>query len=435
MACKAPVPGRLMFLQRIGLVLLMLSPLIYAFDNDPLRSYEVIAVAACSGALLLACGVRRVRHWDAVLIFLFCILVIVQQLAIDNGSIPFGAQYAVVMAAMFVPAWAMHAAHHGFRSFERAAAWAMNALFVVLVVSIYLSYFFGFGEVFVGEGSTRAFAWLGDSITPVIVFPILFFALQMKWLRVAALLVALYMTGGKAATLMLGAAAVVYALVSPLTPWRRCGSLLLVTVLATATAVYWDALLSEIIPGFAYSYHNRLISFGIGLEYFGDNPWFGVGINQSYKTIEQEAEAAAKAMGIIEFYPVYRIHNAFLRTAAETGIAGLSVFIAFCGVLVARGARAVKSAYHWGSGVERSLVLTGGLWTISFILVYQSTGWFEAGHPQLAWLLMISAVSDVAYRRVTHSHRMTMRQVALTTAAAPLIAHGVYANGVASKLP
>jgi hypothetical protein len=39
------------------------------------------------------------------------------------------------------------------------------------------------------------------------------------------------------------------------------------------------------------------------------------------------------------------------------------------------------------------------LWVISFLLFYQTTGWFEAGHPQLSWLLLFSTLSRVFSRR------------------------------------
>lgn len=395
---------------KIALTLLMLSPLIYSVDNDPFRTYEVMIVAAVSSALVFMDGLRGLRKWDVVPIVLFCTIVIVQQLVISNGSVSFGAQYALVMMCMFIPAWAMQAARFRLKNFVGAAALASNGLFVVAVASIYISFFFEIGEVYDGYGSMRAFAWLGDSFTPVIVFLVILFALQGRWLRVTALLGALFMTGGKAAILMLAAAPVIHALVFPLPLTRKIGLVSSVALAALLVYSCRDAILSDDISGFDVSYNTRLLSVEIGIQHFRDNPWFGLGINQSMKTIEHEADIGASAVGVMA-HPVYQIHNAFIRTAAETGIGGLSAFLGVCGVLLAKSARMAARAHHWRRSRKRSLVIAGSLWIMSFILVYQSTGWFEVGHPQLAWLLMIATIAAVTYSRAIRERPMGSRSV------------------------
>ena len=41
------------------------------------------------------------------------------------------------------------------------------------------------------------------------------------------------------------------------------------------------------------------------------------------------------------------------------------------------------------------MILAGALWVIGFVSVYQTTGWFVAGHTQLTWLIMFSTLSLV----------------------------------------
>jgi hypothetical protein len=48
---------------------------------------------------------------------------------------------------------------------------------------------------------------------------------------------------------------------------------------------------------------------------------------------------------------------------------------------------------------QRAIVQASSLWVIAFVLFYQTTGWFEAGHPQLSWLLLFSTVSSMFSRR------------------------------------
>jgi hypothetical protein len=399
------------FLYALGVVALVLSPLIYSVDGDPFRSYEVMAVAALSSVLLFAGRVGNLRKGNVILVLTYALIAVLQQMVINSGSLGFGIQYACVMTWMFIPTWGIEAAYHRMRNFTASVASAIDILFLIVVISIYISFFFGIGEVRGGDETTRAFAWLGDSITPVIVFLIIFFALEMQWIRVAALLIALYMTGGKMATLMLGSALVIYALTSGLKFSTRCLLAVLVALPLLVTYFYWGWLLSEVLPTFAYSYHNRFLSYAVGLQYFLENPWFGTGINQSMRGIEQEAELAASAVGVTEFHPIYQIHNAFIRTAAETGIAGLSILLALCGLLFIRSARAIVATRPAPRSRQRSLIIAGSLWTMTFVLVYQSTGWFEAGHPQLAWLLMIATISHVAYRQIVHARRTGIHRI------------------------
>jgi len=390
-----------MGVRNILLYILVLSPLAYSFDNDPYRSYEVLGVASFSAGLLLLNRLRGFRVGaDMWLLAVYGLIIIFQQLFIENGAVEFGARYAIVIMAMLLPPLTAIAVFMHTKCMTKVVVWTTNTLCAIAVGTIYSSFFFGFGETYTGDGLLRAFGWLGDSFTPVLVFLILYFVLQKRWLQSVALLGALIMTGGKAGMMMLVAAPVMYVLISPATKRKKIGIFAAGVVTAIAVSFLWVPISAALFQNYEYSYNNRIISMQLGVQYFQESPWVGIGVNQSMKFIGVESETIINSESINAF-PVEQINNAFVRTLAETGILGLCCFLALCAVWLLRGVRGLSKAYQWHVCPERSITIAGGFWVIGFVLFYQTTGWFEAGHPQLAWLLMISAIAEAVYTRAT----------------------------------
>lgn len=387
-----------MSLGQIPLVLLMVSPLVYSGPGN-LRFPAALVLASACAVLWLARGFR-IRWVEFALVSLYGLTLIVQPYFVPGVWAKLVIGHALFMFAMFVPAWAIYSSSARLRGLEKAAARSMNVLFVITVISIYISYFFDIGEVIAASSDTRrAFAWLGDRFTPVIVLQIIFFSMQKSWLRVMALLAALLMTGGKSAMLLLMMSPLLYVLFVPMPLRKRAVIVFAVVVTALAAYFGWDSVLSKVFPGADWALNSRMLANQVGLKYFLDNPWFGVGIDQSIYRAADTMESIIENSGA-QAYIMPRIHNAFLRTAAETGIFGLAALVGLCLLWTTRCVRIIVSAHKWPRSVEKSLVIAGALWSLGFIWIYQTVDWFMGGENQLAFLLMFSAVSEAIYRRV-----------------------------------
>jgi len=390
---------------RFALVLLIVSPLVYSGPGY-LRFPAALAIAAACAMVWLT-GRIRIRRGEFALVGLYVITLLVQPYFMPEvwGKLVVG--QAAFMIAMFIPAWVIYSSSYRFRGLERATVQSMNVLFFITVASLYLSYFFNFGEIVAASSDTRrAFAWLGDRYTPVIVLLIIYFAMQKSWLQVLALLGALLITGGKAAMLLLTMSPLLYALLAPMPRRRRVLIALAVALTGVAAYVGWDVVVSRLFPGADWAFNSRLLANQVGLMYFVSNPWFGVGIDQS---IYGAADAMQSIIDVseAEAYTMPRIHNAFLRTAAETGVFGLTALVGLCLMWTVRCVRIIVTAHQWPRSVERNLVISGSLWSMGFIWIYQTVDWFMGGENQLAFLLMFSAVSEAIYRRTLRTRSMT----------------------------
>lgn len=151
-------------------------------------------------------------------------------------------------------------------------------------------------------------------------------------------------------------------------------------------------------PGADWAFNSRFLANQVGIEYFLNNPWFGVGVDQSIYSAAYEMETVIQTYGI-EAYTMPRIHNAFIRTAAETGIFGLIALLGLCLIWSVRCVKIVKGAYWWPHSMERNFVISSAIWCFGFIWIYQTVDWFMGGEIQLAFLLIFLAVSETVIRR------------------------------------
>jgi len=375
--------------------LLLFSPLIFSFDGDRFRAWEVAAV----GLAFLAFSYRWVGTWrlDPVLWAggIFGLVVVLQQPFVYHGSLAFGAKYAGIFMLMFFPGVYVASRRWSMVDFEASWDRAILALTIIVVANYGLSLMLGVGQIYSTATSSRSFGFLGDSFTPVLNFLILYFCIQRRWAWALVVTAALLITGGKAAIVMLLLGGAIY--------YGVFGSLkirLLAIVAAGVAVVLFasPALTFLRTDAVIYSWNTRLLSYRIGMRLFLDNPLTGVGINGSMKYLHVLGAAEADARGVTKIFGVYQIHNSFVRTLAETGVAGFTAFCVFCVVIVGRALRMFWVAHAEAPSRARALALASGVWVISFVTFYQSVGWFEQGHPQLAWLLLISGAGLGAAR-------------------------------------
>jgi O-antigen ligase len=374
-------------------------------DHDAFREEEVIAVAAISVLVLLL--VLSKHLWQspyltgAAPIVLFAFWSVIQQLFIERGSITFGLKYAVVLLSCFIPAWVAMWIGPFALAAERTIDRAIRSLLIVSAATVYASFAFGWGEVHVGgESMSRAFGWLGDSFAPVFAFFVIYYIVQRQYTLTLLALGAMIITGGKAAAMMLLVAYGVYVFAT-----KGVRSKILVLLLyAVGAGVILGPYSNEVAALLSrnmveYSYYTRVLSIEIGLEYFQRAPLTGVGINQSMVDIQHDTVALAESLGLDTYYEIYQIHNAFVRTAAETGLPGVILLLWFVLATCRVGLRGVRLSFVAANPLSKALLSASGVWVVSFVLVYQTTGWFEAGHPQLSWLMVFVAISRIIQLR------------------------------------
>lgn len=376
--------------------LFFLIPLSYSIDNDPYRAWEVLFWGGFTMLLALSSSVRLRAEPEFVVIFVYAMVLTFQQFLIPGGQLWFGAQYALVFAAAFLPSLVLRWLSWSVDDFNRYWDAAIKGLSLVILVNILGSRLLGWGELYIGGISGgRYFGYLGDAISPVIVFPLIYFFLERRYGWMTLMLGALMLTGGKTAAVLLVAAPFLMVVVR-MRPIMQFIALCAIPVLALTS----EALLNDLVrtvtsdPLVSYSFNTRLLSYEVGLDYFKGSPIWGIGINQSMLDIRWDANALAHYQAITEYWRVDQIHNAFIRALAETGVIGFGVLVGLCVLLIRRAFSALRIARDSAPSRCRSIVISGGIWTLLFIVVYQSTGWFEHGHPQFAWLLVIGALTS-----------------------------------------
>ena len=375
-----------------------LSPLIYSVDGDPYRTFEVLFVAVLSLILFIRGTIHKTYILDIISVFLFSSFLIIQQFFISNGDIGFGVNFFIVFSAAFAPFWMLRSVHWHYPGLERGLKKGINLLFWIAFLSISLSFFTGMGERHNGGiAGYRAFGFLGDSFSPVMVFLLLFYIINnFRYYAFMSGMVILMM-GGKTAIVMFIFCMALYLLFIKNSVTHKVVGVALVVCLVALP--FFFVVLTSYLQNLEFSMMNRLISYRLGIEYFLESPIFGIGINQGLGRTTEEAILLAKTEGIVNYFPVYQVQNPYLRILSETGLIGLSLLLVLIYFLLSRAMKSIKSVLLLPESIERSIIIAGGLWVIGFVCVYQTTGWFVAGHPQLTWLLMFSTISIILSER------------------------------------
>lgn len=385
--------------------LLVLSNLLPSLTALEWREETVIAVAAAALLFLVPLMQRSLfvsNLGEIVVVALFATLAIAQPYFLGNGALDFGIKWALTFLATFVPYWvARSIGRMQTPGLERTVANAIGLLFVITTTTILASYLFDKGEVHVQpSGVIRAFGWLGDSVSPVFVFFIFYYLFRKQYAIAALGVAALLMTFAKTALLMLilSPAVFVFAAASMRAKVALSSFYFVVLFGAITFAGPIFEQMSDLLQA-DYSYYTRILSIYSGLDYFSSAPLTGIGINQSLSFIESDAREHANSMGIGSYFDVLHIDNPIVRVAAETGLVGLALLFVFLYRMLRAAFGALRAGGEIVNPRERAIVMASSLWVIGFILFHQTTGWFEAGHPQLGWLLLFSVLADLFYRR------------------------------------
>ncbi len=385
-------------MNKYKLTFFFLTPLLYSIDIGPYWQYEVLLVAFVVTVMFMRSRIARESYLDVGLVLLYALHLIVQQFFIDQGNVTFGIQFFIATLIAYIPFWVVRGTHWHIRDLTLGFRTGIHALFWITFLSIVSSYFLGIGERYPsGIAGYRAFGYLGDSFTPVIVFLLLYFVFERRYLFVGLCFGTLLMTGGKAALMLSVVSLAIYVILL-----SRSTLIRMLAVLTTGLLTLLSINLSNLSwldAKFEYSLNNRLFSIQIGLEYFRENPIFGIGINQALDRISYDVDRLAASLQTTAYYPVYKISNAYVSALAETGIVGFAFLILLALFWIVRAVRSARIALKLPLSAERSIILAGSLWTIAFLTTYQTTGWFLSGHPQLSWLLMFSTVSYILSQR------------------------------------
>ena len=423
--------------------LFFLIPLSYSIDNDPYRTWEVLFWGGFTMLLSFSSSARFRTEPKLIVIFAYAAVLIFQQFLIPDGRPWFGAQYALVFAAAMLPSIVLRWLSWSMDDFNRYWHAAIRGLSLVILVNVGGGFLLGWGELYLGgQSGGRYFGYLGDAISPVIVFPLIYFFLERRYGWMALMLGALMLTGGKTAMLLLVAAPFLMVVVRmrPLMQFLAICAVLAFVLIS-------ESLLNELVlavwndPHTSYSINTRQLSNEAGWDYFKSSPIWGIGINQSIIYVTPDADALARYNVITAYWPVYQIHNAFIRALAETGVIGLGVLVGLCVLLIRRSLSALRIASDSAPSRCRSIVISGGIWTVLFISVYQSTGWFEHGHPQFAWLLVIEPLTGVGARLLVPARRSPVslaaayrgRRVAPARRPAPASGFALHATDAAMR--
>lgn len=381
-----------------GITLALISPLFYINDGDPYRAYEIVVV----GTLLLliaAIGTDSIAFRRApgnVWIVLIVLYIAVQPL-LGAGEVTYNLKYGLSMLMAFAPLLALQVLGPYGPQGRRHAVRILWLVFGFIVLNIVVSYATGVGEVYEGANllQRRAFGWLGDSIGPAVVFFAFYFMFARSRIGLGMALLCLLLMQAKMSILMLLLGLLVLFLLR-----HRRNKLMLISgvtfalLIAYSAPLWFGQLAAVAINNLDYTVNNRLFAYAAGALYFFDSPIIGVGANRTYSLLLNDFDLRSLAMFSADsaFYEFVQIPNAFIRTAAELGTVGLILFIGLCVAILRQALRVLLLETALPYRAVAPLAAAAALWLVTFILFHQTTGWFEAGHPQLAWLVSIWAL-------------------------------------------
>jgi O-antigen ligase len=380
-----------------------LSPLIYSVDGDPYRTYEVLLVAVLFPLLFIRGTIHKTYLLDIISVFLFSGFLIIQQFLVSTGDVVFGINFFIIFIAAFTPFWMLRSVHWHYPGLERGLKNGINLLFWIAFLSISLSFFTGMGERYSGGiVGYRAFGFLGDAFSAVMAFLLLFYIINGSRYYAFMSGITILMMGAKTSILMVIFCIALYSLFIKKSLSHKV--LGLAGVACLVSLPYFLDWLLDNLQNLEFSMMNRLISYQLGIDYFLESPIFGIGINQGLGRAADEAKLIAEALDIVKYFPVFQVQNPYLRVLSETGLIGFSLFLILVCFLVTRAIKSIRFAILLPKSIERSIILAGALWVIGFVCVYQTTGWFVPGHPQLTWLLMFSTLSIILVERKQAGH-------------------------------
>jgi len=343
---------------------------------------------------------------------------------------------------------------------DKAVRYAFDAFEYFIVAQLVVSFFSGIGEFYgYRTGSVRAFGFLSDSISPIIGFFIARNAVEHRHLRCFLAAFALAVTGGKAALgITIATFVVLLLLVGGRRYWLPARNGLL-TLLGAYFCVH-AAIALEVPPNQFYALSlteeekrisqielrtlrelrsiesgqigalphallaltrelpmslvqagaNRLLSYAAALEIIHRYPLVGAGFNRSHDYIPQMVRLNPGGINSLFVDPgiawstVTALHNPSLLVFAELGLIGFILFWIVCiGMLAVfwKTRNHMRTVQAGPVSWRRSLAVAASAWGTTFVLLHQTTGWIEPGHPQLVFLALCVGVAIEAQSRRT----------------------------------
>lgn len=389
-------------------MIFFLSPLAYSQDGDSLRAYKVVLVALVFSLVFVRQRIKPIEKLELGVVMIYSVMLIVQQMIMPAGDLFFGFKFFVATVAAFFPFWVLRSTHWSVSDVITLLRRSIDILLLIVVLQIFSCFFFGVGERY--EGGLlgfRAFGFLGDSFTPVITFLVLYYWIDRRWSYTTLAFVCLVMTGGKMAIAMLATMVAIHfylSVRSTIKPILIIAGML--ALLVVWVKPYWLLEIFFNIRNFEFTLNNRLFSLQVAWMYFQENPIVGIGINEGLYRVREDTDFLADSLGIDNYFPVYQVHNTYLRVLSETGLVGFCLLLMLVFYWVKGAVLALRVSSSLPRCSERAFLAASGLWVICFVLGYQTTGWFVNGHPQLTWLLMFSTFNAVILERISVKMRV-----------------------------
>lgn len=197
---------------------------------------------------------------------------------------------------------------------------------------------------------------------------------------------ALMLTGSRGGWIAVGVSVSLLSLVALKRRWMKLSSLIfIISAIGMAYFVFQNSIMLRIFGDDSGSALSRLPLMQIALNIIGDNPLFGVGVNNFILSVREYLTP--------EFAESYRsvVHNKYLLIWSETGIFALLSFVTFLITLIYVGWRS--------SFIQNKLVAA---MTIGFTaaLIGQMTHMAVArftGRPQIFMFWMVAGIISAAY--------------------------------------
>jgi O-antigen ligase len=137
----------------------------------------------------------------------------------------------------------------------------------------------------------------------------------------------------------------------------------------------------------------RLVTFETGVEMVKAHPWFGVGPEEIKRNFDNYVPANVKRPLPVGYYG--HLHDVYVQYAAERGVLGLILLLAFIGLAIFDCAQALKRAGPARS--DQRFMLHG---TIAVILGMLVEGFFEYNLGDSEVLMMFVCVIALGYAAV-----------------------------------
>jgi hypothetical protein len=370
--------------------ILFLSPLAYSVDGDDYRAYEVIVVGLISLVFLSRAKLRSLPASLLAPVATYAFYLTIQQLFIPEDDLFFGFKFSVSTLLAFLPVLLIMNSQVRHENLLSAIRLGVLTLTWVALISIIIFPVFGLGEMYRnGLLGFRAFGFLGDSFSPVLIFLITDHFLQNNLITESLSISMVLIMGSKItlSLLVIILSALLFIGSGKISLMRITALFMLAVIIGLIVYESFSAL--ELID---YSLNTRLYSIMVGLETFYENQLFGIGINKGLESTGNDTFALAQA-NIQDFlHEIEQIENTYIRVLTETGVIGFILISTIMIPIFFKVLTCVKQANYFPKSCERSFIIANGIFVLSIIFGYQTTGWFVAGHPQLVWLLVFAGL-------------------------------------------